>query len=53
MQIALTKKLADAMGIKPKPVNAATASLFSWTANRINTFSNRKEDMITMVRGNI
>lgn len=33
MQIALTKKLAEAIGIKPTPVSEATEPIFSWTAN--------------------
>ncbi|MDR2855934.1 MAG: plasmid pRiA4b ORF-3 family protein [Methanomicrobiales archaeon] len=49
MQIALTKKLAQAMGVKPTPPHDTTEPLFSWTANWVNTFSNRKEDMVVMV----
>lgn len=49
MQIALTKKLATAMGIKPSAADASVNPLFCWTVNWINTFSDRKEDMIVMV----
>ena len=49
MQIALTKKLADAIGVKPAPANNTINPLFSWTANWTNTFDRRKEDMIVMI----
>ncbi len=49
MQIALTKKLADAIGIKPSSANEDLDPMFSWTANWTNTFQRRKEDMIVMV----
>ena len=49
MQIFLTKKLAEAMGIKPAPANNSVDPLFSWTANWTNTFDRRKEDMVVMV----
>lgn len=49
MQIALTKKLAEAIGIKPTPVSESTEPIFSWTANWTNTFDRRKEDMVVMV----
>ena len=49
MQIALTKKLADVIGIKPKPANNVANPLFSWTSNWTNTFDRRKEDMVVMV----
>lgn len=50
MQIALTKKLADAMGIKPTPANEEENPLFSWTANWITTWDNRRtEDMLVLV----
>ncbi len=49
MQIAVTKKLADAIGIKPTSANETTDALFSWTANWTNTFEGRKEDMIIMI----
>lgn len=49
MQIALTKKLADAMEIKPAAVDTATEPIFSWTANWVNTFDRRKEDMVVMI----
>lgn len=51
MQIALTKKLAEAMGIKPISVNEQIDSFFIWTANWTNTFNDRKEDMVVMVNG--
>jgi len=49
MQIALTKKLAAAIGVKPAPANEVTNPLFCWTANWTNTFDRRKEDMVVMV----
>ncbi len=49
MQISITKKLATAMSLKPSPPVDAINPLFCWTANWINTFRNRKEDMIVMV----
>lgn len=49
MQISLTKKLADAMSIKPAASIETVDPLFSWTANWINTFDKRKEDMVVMV----
>ena len=49
MQIALTKKLAQVMGVKLPLANDNVDPLFSWTANWTNTFSRRKEDMVVMV----
>ena len=49
MQIALTKKLADAIGIKPISASDSIDPLFCWTANWINTFDRRKEDMVVLV----
>lgn len=49
MQIALTKKLADAIGIKPAPASDDTDPFFTWTANWTNTFDRRKEEMVVMV----
>lgn len=49
MQIALTRKLADAAGIKCVPPMAGADPLFSWTANWTNTFDRRKEDMVILV----
>ena len=49
MQIALTKKLADAIGVKLTPSIGEINPLFSWTANWTNTFDRRKEDMVIMV----
>lgn len=50
MQIALTKKLADGIGIKPPPANEDENPLFSWTANWITTWDNRRaEDMLVLV----
>ncbi|MDR1397905.1 MAG: plasmid pRiA4b ORF-3 family protein [Desulfarculales bacterium] len=50
MQIALTKKLADATGIKPGKVSPAADPLFSWTANWTRVWANRKaEDMLVLV----
>lgn len=49
MQIALTKKLANAIGIKPVLGVEHIDPLFCWTANWTNTFDRRKEDMVVMV----
>lgn len=50
MQIALTKKLADAMGVKPPSAHEAVNPLFSWTANWTKVWDNRKaEDMLVLV----
>ena len=49
MQIALTKKLAAAMGVNVSSANTDTDPISSWTANWINTFEGRKEDMLVMV----
>ena len=37
------------MGVKPTPADETINPLFCWTANWINTFENRKEDMVVMV----
>ena len=49
MQIALTKKLAEAIGVKPTRADNTINPLFSWTANWTNTFDRRKEDMIVIM----
>ena len=50
MQIALTKKLADAMALKPNAIDESLDPLFSWTANWITVWDNRKaEDMLVLV----
>ena len=50
MQIALTKKLADAMGVKLSSESNGENPLFSWTANWTNVWDNRKrEDMLVLV----
>jgi hypothetical protein len=50
MQIALTKKLADAMGMKPPATRDAVDRIFSWTANWTRVWENRKaEDMLVLV----
>jgi hypothetical protein len=50
MQIALTKKLADAMGVKPTTSKDEADPLFSWTANWVNVWENRKaENMLVLV----
>jgi hypothetical protein len=33
MHTALTKKLAEAMDVKPDPANNAANPIFSWTTN--------------------
>ena len=50
MQIALTKKLADALKMKPGPANEEENPLFTWTANWITTWDNRRaEDQLVLV----
>lgn len=51
MQIALTKKLATAMGINPPTmIEGEEASIFSWTANWTKVWDNRRtEDMLVLV----
>lgn len=51
MQIAVTKKLADSMGVKPIFVDENVNPLFAWTANWTNVWENRRtEDMIVLWR---
>lgn len=50
MQIALTKKLAIAMGINPPPIHEVMNPLFLWTANWTKVWDNRRtEDMLVLV----
>lgn len=50
MQIALTKKLSNAMGIKPAAIKEDVNPLFTWTANWTNVWDNcRTEDMLVLV----
>lgn len=50
MQIALTKKLADAMGVNFPSTHEDENPLFSWTANWTKVWDNRRtEDMIVLV----
>jgi hypothetical protein len=50
MQIALTKKLAQAMGIHSETACPEEEMLFSWTANWIKVWTNRKtEDLLVLV----
>ncbi|WP_366924329.1 plasmid pRiA4b ORF-3 family protein [Metallumcola ferriviriculae] len=50
MQIALTKKLADTIGVKPPAIDETINPLFSWTANWTKVWDNRRtEDMIVLV----
>jgi hypothetical protein len=50
MQIALTKKLADAMGVKPNAGQNEVDPLFAWTASWVNVWANRKaENMLVLV----
>ena len=50
MQIALTKKLADPLGVKSPSAHKDENPLFSWTANWTRVWDNRKaEDMIVLV----
>ncbi|NLS44663.1 MAG: plasmid pRiA4b ORF-3 family protein [Firmicutes bacterium] len=50
MQIALTKKLADAAKLDLPPIHKVVNPLFSWTANWTNVWGNRKrEEMLVLV----
>lgn len=50
MQIALTKKLADGLKLKPQPAAEEIDPLFIWTANWKKTWDNRRaEDMLILV----
>lgn len=49
MQVAITKKLADVMAVKPAMVAEDSDPFFSWTANWTNTFDKHKEDMVVMI----
>ena len=50
MQIALTKKLVTAMGIKPAAIKEDVNPLFTWTANWTKVWDNRRaEDMLVLV----
>lgn len=50
MQIALTKKLADAIGVNPPSAHKDENPLFSWTANWTKVWDNRRaEDMLVLV----
>lgn len=50
MQIGLTKKLAEAMGVKPSSALEDENPLFSWTANWTKVWENRRaEDMLVLV----
>ncbi|MHB1150751.1 MAG: plasmid pRiA4b ORF-3 family protein [Eubacteriales bacterium] len=50
MQIALTKKLSDALKLKLPAMDETVNPLFSWTANWTKVWDNRRtEDMIVLV----
>jgi hypothetical protein len=50
MQIALTKKLADALGVNPLSTHEDVNPLFSWIANWTKVWDNRRaEDMLVLV----
>lgn len=50
MQIALTKKLADALELKLPAADETVGSLFTWTANWTKVWDNRRtEDMLVLV----
>ena len=49
MQIALTKKLAEALDLKPLAIDDSINPLFTWTVNWTKVWSNRRsEDMIVL-----
>lgn len=50
MQIALTKKLTDALGVKPPTTDETINPLFTWTTNWTKVWDNRRtEDMLILV----
>lgn len=49
MQIAVTKNLADAMGIRPPAQQGQVDSIFSWTANWTNVWDDEGKDMLVLV----
>jgi len=50
LQIALTKKLTDALRVKPPATDETINSLFTWTANWTTVWDNRRvEDMLVLV----
>lgn len=50
MQIALTKKLEDALGVKLPATDEIINPLFTWTANWTKVWDNRRsEDMLVLV----
>ncbi len=50
MQIALTKKLSDTIGLKLPAIDESINPLFTWTANWTRVWENRRtEDMIVLV----
>jgi len=50
MQVALTKKIAEAMGVNPPTEYKEENILFSWTANWTKVWENRRaEDMLVLV----
>ncbi|AHM57730.1 hypothetical protein EAL2_808p02250 (plasmid) [Peptoclostridium acidaminophilum DSM 3953] len=50
MQIALTKKLADALEVKLPTIDGTINPLFTWTANWTKVWDNRRaEDMLVLV----
>ncbi|OPL08524.1 MAG: hypothetical protein AVO33_11280 [delta proteobacterium ML8_F1] len=50
MQIALTNKLAVALGVKPPAVDESIPPLLSWTANWTRVWDNRRaDDMLVLV----
>lgn len=50
MQIALTKKLSNAMGVDCPTVHRVADPLFTWTANWTTVWDNRRaEDMLVLV----
>ena len=50
MQIALTGKLAKALGMKPPATNENINPLFTWTANWTKVWTNRRtEDLLVLV----